>query len=149
MDRAWIGGVPRKVLRTLSRLAKGQAVWHEARDTSRPWRTDLMLGCARTKDLLFAFLPIATLAVVSPGCSSAQSDSPAASSDDSVTAQKKKKDAGSVCVARCTSDDDCAATCPPVPGAVTSCCDLATATCYASRVSCPVVVDGGEPPPTY
>ena len=100
--------------------------------------------------LLLAALQVGALIVVSPSCSShSQEDSrPAATTDDPVTVDKKK-DAGPVCISPCTSDDECQRTCPPVPGARISCCDVSTGTCYASRVDCPAPIDGGEPPPSY
>jgi hypothetical protein len=96
--------------------------------------------------MLRKLLAILQLGVLVASCSSSQGDPrPPASTDDPVTAPDKKKDAGPVCISPCTSDDECARTCPPVTGAKTSCCDLSTGTCYASRVDCPAQVDAGDP----
>lgn len=56
------------------------------------------------------------------------------------------KDTGSQqqCVQQCTSDQDCANSCPLVPNGV-NCCDTSTGICYAySGTACPApVVDAG------
>jgi hypothetical protein len=48
------------------------------------------------------------------------------------------------CVSQCTTDDDCANSCPQVPNGV-NCCDTSTGICYAySASSCPApVADAG------
>ena len=52
----------------------------------------------------------------------------------------KQDSGGQQCVSQCTSDDDCANSCPQVPNGV-NCCDTSTGICYAySSSSCPVSV---------
>ena len=53
-----------------------------------------------------------------------------------------KQDSGPTqqCVSQCTTDDDCANSCPQVPNGV-NCCDTSTGICYAySSQQCPVPV---------
>src|SRR5690242_8699961 len=54
------------------------------------------------------------------------------------------------CVSSCTSDQDCANSCPAVANGV-NCCDTATGVCFSSQTQqCPAPpVDSGTPPPAY
>jgi hypothetical protein len=45
---------------------------------------------------------------------------------------------GSMCVARCTTDAQCASSCPPAAGGGTNCCDRGTGSCFPYRFAmCP------------
>ena len=54
------------------------------------------------------------------------------------------------CVPSCTTDADCANSCPAIAGG-TQCCDTTTSTCFGSKTSsCPKPEDAGvDPPPSY
>ncbi len=50
---------------------------------------------------------------------------------------------GGVCPSQCTTNAECQSACPAVPSGV-NCCDLASATCYATTQGvCPVIGDAG------
>ena len=55
------------------------------------------------------------------------------------------------CAPSCTTDSDCANSCPALAGGV-QCCDTKTNTCWGSKTSScpkPVDADAGDPPPAY
>jgi hypothetical protein len=44
----------------------------------------------------------------------------------------------------CTTDAECASTCPAVQGGGTNCCDTGSGVCYATtQASCPTPTDAG------
>ena len=58
-------------------------------------------------------------------------------------------DSGATCISSCTTDDECATTCPAA-GSGSNCCDTATGVCYVSADStCPATgpTDTGPTPP--
>lgn len=75
------------------------------------------------------------------------SEQPAGVDDSNAT---PTKDAGGQCVTSCTSDSECASSCPVLEGA-TQCCDLASKSCFRSKTAaCPKITpDAGPTVPQY
>lgn len=55
------------------------------------------------------------------------------------------------CIANCTTNPQCEASCPVATAGHATCCDVSSGVCYqtASGSSCPAPDDGGTPPPQY
>lgn len=68
--------------------------------------------------------------------------------DTSPSGSDAGSDGGGTCVSSCTSDDQCASSCPAA-GSGSNCCDTATGVCYVSADStCPAgATDTGVTPP--